>query len=74
MTRELGVTYLTPDEGLVTVVRSHRDLVFVLVLQDNPRFTKPMAPGSLFPVLVDTAYWNDSVPFSSLPKRGKVQT
>ncbi len=74
MTHELGQVYQTPDGTLVSVVEDHGPLVVVLVLQDNPKFTKPMKPGSLFHVFVDTVYWTDSVPFSSLPEQGKVKT
>lgn len=74
MTHELGVTYLTPDGGLVTVVESHGELVNVLLLQDNPTFRKPMAPGTVFAVIVGCVYWDESKPFSSDEEQGKVKT
>lgn len=48
--------------------------VEVLVLQDNPAFTKQVRAGTTFVILRDTGYWTDSVPFSSLPDRGKVSS
>lgn len=73
MTHEVGVVYESPEGTLFVVVGDEGEhLVNVLVLQDSPGFTKPMAPGSIFPVLVGTAYWEESVPFASLPEGGKV--
>lgn len=72
MTHEVGVTYTTPDGCLVVVVEDHGELVNVLLLQDNSAFKRPIAPGTVFPVIVGTVCWDDSKPFSSPEEQGKV--
>lgn len=72
MTHEVGVTYITPDGGLVVVVEDHGELVNVLLLQDNSTLKRSMAPGTVFPVIVGTVYWDYSKPFSSPEEQGKV--
>lgn len=72
MSRELGLTYLSPEGSLVVVVEANDALVFVMVLQDNPDFKFPIVPGTLIPVTVGCAYWNESKLFSSDEEQGKV--
>lgn len=74
ITRELGVTYMGPDAMLFVVVELTEVGVVVLVLQDNPAYKKPLLPGTIMNVLEETAFWDESVPFASLPEEGKVSS
>jgi hypothetical protein len=68
ITRELGVSYVGPDKmSFVTLTAIHEGVV-VLVLQDNPAYKRPMSAGVVMTILRDTAYWKESVRFSSLRK------
>ena len=72
ITRELGVTYVGPDKMLFIVVQTTEIGAIILVLQDNPIYKKPIAPGTTINVFEDTAFWDESIPFASLPEGGKV--
>lgn len=72
MTREIGVTYMGPDKMLFIVVEATEVGVVVLVLQDNPAYKKPLLPGTVMNVLEETAFWDESQPFASLPDEGTV--
>ena len=74
MTHEVGLTYLSPDGMLIVIVESWGELVNVLVLQDHPEIPHPIAPGTVFPVLVGTVFWNESKLFSSDEEQGKVSS
>ena len=69
---KVGETYVGPDKMLFVVVQSTQIGVVVLVLQDNPAYTKPMKAGTVMNLLNDTAYWDESVPFASLSERSTV--
>lgn len=74
MTRKPGITYVMPDGLLLVVIEATEEGVVGLVLEDNPRYARPLKPGTLMTVLKETTYWKEGVPFASPREQGKVSS